>query len=43
MGHGLTLTENQVGRILTETTRGEESLLRAVYGARPGGCLGSTY
>ena len=37
------ICENQVARILTETTQGEESLVRAVYGARPGGCLGSTY
>jgi hypothetical protein len=35
------ISENQVARILTETTRGEESLIRAAYGARPGGCLGS--
>jgi hypothetical protein len=35
------ISENQVARILTETTRGEESLARAVYGTRPGGCLGS--
>ena len=36
------ISENQVARILAETTRGEESLVRAVYGARPGGCLGNT-
>jgi AAA domain len=35
------ICENQVARILAETTRGEESLVRAVYGTRPGGCLGS--
>jgi hypothetical protein len=34
------LSENQVARILTETVQGEQSLVRAVYGARAGGCLG---
>jgi len=35
------ISENQVARILTETTQGEEHLARAVYGTRPGGFLGS--